>query len=309
MKKYKKLLIFVLSFILISTLFLFPASALTTGGLDILGVSGSIWQPLEKQYYYATVVNQDDNILFNYQWNSFNGTVMTEVELNLNGPSYGKLSLSYQSAFGSTSPVNDFEGIYDGSTGAKLSSFAVGSDYYAVVYEGKIPSKLLVRGHFTCTSSDVIQSYTILNVSFTNLESEQIIKNQDKNANEIKENQDKNTDKALYGKDYDSVDDSTVNDYVDSEAKLMDSLTSGFDTVDDYFSSFTGNVSQGNKAALSFISVFMNKFLDIPEFGSIYKIALTFGMFAFVVGSALLAIGLFSGYKRNSIYPKNKKGG
>lgn len=113
-------------------------------------------------------------------------------------------------------------------------------------------------------------------------------------TDQIKENQDKNTDKIINGghdsPQYSGSDESAVNDYQQAEKSVMDKISGGLDDAADLFSGFTGIISPGAFTGLSVVSTYMEKFMRIPHIGLLVRVALTLGLFSFIIGSAMIMV-------------------
>lgn len=142
------------------------------------------------------------------------------------------------------------------------------------------------RFRVTCTSTKSYFTLNLFDVKFS------AITQETKNSMDIIANQDKNTDKILNGghddPPYEAAPDSLIKDYISNESGLMDSISGGLDDLHDMFNGFMGTISPGTAQGLAVVSNFMNGFLNIPQFAMIWKIALTLGLLAFVIGTVQL---------------------
>ncbi len=192
MSRFKKAALSCVLVLLFLILSCSTAFAIQVGQVTILGTKGMLWNFSNGGGWYDAVVNnQTDYISYAYQIpDALGSPVATYSFCSFSGHNYGTLKLTYDAEFGNI-VFDEFNGLYNEKE-EKIASFEVINNAYVLEYTGYIPYEFSVRGYFTCDSQDVIQGYTILNISFTpsyDNVTDKITDNQDKNTQAIIENQ------------------------------------------------------------------------------------------------------------------------
>lgn len=211
MSKVKKIITIIVFVVCIFATLCVPVSAVVSNGAIITGLSSSyIRMNSTTDYYSATVTQSNYSITNSYQ---ISGPVTNLIDTYnrlefKSSNSYGLLKIcAYSvggSAYHSEASIINWNGLYNTETGVKLASASLDHDSFLVTYEGYIPTYIEFRGYFTINSpNDVLQSVVICDIEFFPLtdpnkaDNDDIIVNQDKNADKITQNNDKNTDKII----------------------------------------------------------------------------------------------------------------
>lgn len=318
-KRYKRIILSVVSLISCFVMLTVPASAVSVNGASIVGVDSRV-RINGTTYYVGTssVINNKDTIQFNYQIPyTLTDLIDTYNAYEFAGENnYGVLTLTISSAFGSpyhsqNVDIANWNGLYNPVTNTKLASASVSGNSFVVRYEGYIPSRIDFRCYFTSNPDDVLQTFITSSIDFAPLkdpnipsDTEQIINNQNQNADKVtngwQSNNQPNTD--------------SIGNLNDVENGINQSTQGGRDNVNNTFSNFsiTSNSSVG-KGMLAFTNI-AKEFLGLTGFSEIINFGLVLGLVAFLLGVSATWSGVSrsarqQGYKQGYEQAKQNKGG
>ena len=209
-KSYKKTIAILVTCALMSALLCIPVSALTSNGSTLTVTSDTnMYTPgVSNSQVYPQIYNGVDTSSIHFSNTLTDLIRQVDIYFKFDSPNlYGTLKLyiysNHQDTHSTVVSNPSYQGVYD-SNGNRIDflythfrSDSVTTDIVFIEYTGYIPNNFFVRTYYQLNNPTT--TYYITDYSFTPIDkgTQDLIDNQNQNAQDIQANQDANTDKII----------------------------------------------------------------------------------------------------------------